>query len=93
MLSEHTIKEKVASGLRRMGSSPDFLLFCDADSDWVWDKENILGIPVLHSDFMENRTTDWDVPFIPLWRRPINNKNVLDRKRFNDGYKEAPNAE
>ena len=79
---------KTAAGLRRMQNSPDFLLFCGADITWTWDEKEICGISVLYSCFIQNRMTDADVPFIPLWHNPKHGQDSMDRKRFNEGYEE-----
>lgn len=64
------IKEKVAAGLRKMDTKPDHLLFLQRYAeDWTWDMEEILGIPVLHSDEWLTRDDNRDCPFYPLWKK------------------------
>lgn len=73
----------VASGLRNMKEKPDAFLYC-SESEEVWDKDNILGIPVYHSVFVRNTATDLDIPFIPMWLKE--KCYISARADFHSGY-------
>jgi hypothetical protein len=77
------MKEQIASGLRQMKTTPDFLLYCGDEID---QPAQIAGIRVLYTDLILNTTTDLDIPWIPLWSRP--GDYILERKRFNSGYED-----
>ena len=76
------IKENVAKGLRRMKIAPDYFLWVGEEG---FDNE-VLGIPVLHSALVVNTFSYNDVPFIPLWKTENDDKYIIERKRFEDGY-------
>ena len=75
------MKEQVAAGLRRMRTTPDFLLYCGGEEDLA---KEICGSPVIYSALVSNTTSDLDIPWIPLWSAA--GDYILERKRFNEGY-------
>ena len=77
--------EKVAAGLRRMSSPPDFLLFCSDNEEELIEIDTICNIPVLYSAMVLN-TRNIDVDFIPLWKN--REDYVLEVSYFNHGYLE-----
>jgi hypothetical protein len=77
------MKYQIASGLRQMKTTPDFLLYCGDDID---QPRQIAGIRVIYGGLVSNTSTDLDIPWIPLWSCP--GDYVLERKRFNSGYEE-----
>lgn len=85
---ERQIVECVAAGLRRMVSSPDYLLYCGEAADV---SDTICGLPVLHASipFLKNSSTDVNIPFIPVWnQQELIGTNEFAQKRFNDGYEQ-----
>ena len=77
--------EKVARGLRAVNKKPDAFLYV-SHHEFTWDEPLIMGIPVFHSSFIVNTSTDDDIPFIPLWKNESD--YTLTRKKFNDGFME-----
>ena len=85
-VDNYQVKERIASGLRAMDISPDFLLYCgdDHEDDINFKDDRICGIPILYSEYIHNTMTDDDVPFMPIW--DINVYYGAVRKQFNEGY-------
>lgn len=65
--------EKIASGLRRMNTPPDFFMVYPQDEDnFEWDEETILDIPVLYCSWEYLRFKpygDVECPFIPCFKQ------------------------
>lgn len=78
------IIEQVAAGLRAMNQKPDAFLWCGDDA---WDRPDILGIPVFHSEAVMNTFTDDPVPLIPIWS--AERDYWMSRRRFNEGFMEV----
>jgi hypothetical protein len=87
-VKEYEIKERVAAGLRRLKTPPDYLLLCDGDM-----KESqpipckICSIPVVYSAFVYAPSCyAITMLFCPVWTTP--GYYTLERKAFEDGYEE-----
>lgn len=52
--------EKVAAGLRKMDTKPDYLLFIINKTDWIYDLPELCGIPVIYSYIPFNSGYDGD---------------------------------
>ena len=61
--------EAVASGLRKMNYTPDYLLIIsDRFNDWEWDEETLCGIQVIKSYVSVNTGHSGnDYPVIPCF--------------------------
>ena len=82
-MNRQEIIERVASGLRRMKTTPDALLFSDY-YDVFWDEPEILGIRVYNVDCciywdFNNSITEPSCPFMPVF-------SDVNCKPFNSNY-------
>ena len=76
--------KSVASGLRNMRVKPDAFLYCDNDEFYTYGEDFILEYRVFHTSLVDNRMTDEDIPWIPIWYNE--GDYIISRKEFNDGY-------
>lgn len=78
--------EKVAAGLRRMNTKPDYFLWLlSLSGDYVWDEEQICGITVIYTS-SSLTTSESDCPFHPCWK---NEKDyILEVSRFKIGFED-----
>ena len=80
------IIERVAAGLRKMDTKPDFLLFIDNKTDFTWDEDTICGVPVLHTILAVNNDYDGDDFF---FHPAFNNESVkmeMQIRYFQKGF-------
>ena len=89
-MNNSIILSRVAVGLNKMSSPPDYLLFNDGSGlDWTWDEDTICGIDVLHINI-----TPWSAyggeicPFIPAWFGEHAKEHDMDTQKFSRGYYE-----
>lgn len=77
--------EKVAAGIRRCKTAPDYLIWID-NKEWIWDEKTILGIPVLvvANNVKFSPYGDSDLNFIPCWQ----DLSVSYKYDFERGYEE-----
>ena len=70
--------EAVASGLRKMNYTPDYLLIiAERFNDWEWKEDTLCGIPVIKSYVSVNSGhSGHDYPVIPCF------KNVSEKDIF-----------
>jgi len=82
------LREKIAAGLRRCKTPPDFLIWVCNKYDAVPDEPSILGIPVLfvNHNVAYHPWGDSDLPFIPCWK---DERNCADNINFERGYNES----
>lgn len=78
--------EAVASGLRRMDSKPDALLFFNEYSPAIyWDLPNICAIEVFHTDLpASSMMYSYSCPFYPIFKGKMYSGNDFI-KGFEDG--------
>ena len=92
-MSSHT--EKVAAGLRAMRIEPDaFIYFYENEplgQDVTYDEPEILKIPVYRAGGSCDYCgfTDYDVPFLPVWKEQTYDKNVAALARFRNAYQDT----
>jgi hypothetical protein len=81
------LKEKIAAGLRRCKTPPDYLVFI-CRNETVFDESSILGIPVIFANcnVVHSPWGDSDLPFIPCW---VKEKNCVESINFERGYNES----
>ena len=75
------VVNRVAAGLRAMVADAEGLLFLDGLSDWTWDRDEIVGLPVYHVEGVIHQM-DTDCLFAPIG---VGLENVA---RFVRGYEE-----
>ena len=85
-MHKHKLIERVASGLRRCKTPPDYLIWVD-NKEYIWDEKEILGIPVLIVDNNVSYSPygDSGLNFIPCWL----NISISYAYEFERGYEEA----
>ena len=68
-MNEHEFIEATASGLRKMGKIPDYLLIIvDRFENWEYDETTLCGIPVIKSHISINYGYSGnDYPIIPCF--------------------------
>ena len=82
------IKEKVRRGIKAMNKEPSAFLFIDGLTDWTWDEDTIIGIPVFHGIGLTCSrwgTDATDCPFVPLGKTD-GEITYNDRKLFAEAY-------
>lgn len=68
-MENRKIIDKVVAGLCKMDIKPDYFLFLPFyEDEWIWDEDEILQIPVIHTDEWLIRNDDKDCPFYPCWK-------------------------
>ena len=81
-LNKRIVIEKVASGLRMMTNNPTAMIFRDdIISDWTWDEDGILGLPVYKAEgLMSCYDTYATTPilFIPIGVTLVDFRNFVD---------------
>jgi hypothetical protein len=68
-MNKRRIIERVAAGLRRCKTTPDYLIWID-NKEWIWDEPKILDIPVIvvATNVQYTPLGDSDLNFIPAWK-------------------------
>lgn len=94
MLNQITKKEfieAVASGLRKMNHTPDYLLIiAKRFNGWEWDEKTLCGIPVIKSYVSVNSGhSDYDYPVIPCFPGESEKDIFMHVKNFQQGFEDS----
>lgn len=97
-MTKQEMIERVAAGLRKIGETPDALLFSfySTEDDWdkydIWDEPEILGIPVFHVDYpiyfyFNDSISHPECRFMPIWKSERTANQFLS-KQFFEGWED-----
>jgi hypothetical protein len=80
--------EKIANGLRKTNNPPDYLVFIDRGDGVFFDRESILGIPVLYTGWINYCPCGEESYFLPVWKDAEKHKEN-NMTYFERGYTEG----
>ena len=83
--------EAVASGLRKMNYTPDYLLIiAERFNDWEWDEETLCGIKVIKSYVSVNSGhSGHDYPVIPCFTDVPEKDIFMLVNYFQEGFEDS----
>ena len=83
--------EAVASGLRKMNCTPDYLLIiAERFNDWEWDKKTLCGIEVIKSYVSVNAGhSSHDYPIIPCFKDASEKDIFMLVNYFQRGFEDS----